>query len=469
LKTSVVTGGAEGKTDMESLQELDRMFLTKLLEWGKVQYAAMLEEIDRSIRRVRDSTLRVVRRRAVWYRTCLGSVRVERTCYQGKNGGYRYLLDEILGMGRYHHTTAHVTGMALGLAVEMTFRRAAGVLRKLTAASLSHQTIHNQMARAADPCLKRQDRETGDFREGGVLPDSAGRRVPRLMVEADGVVLSLQRERARRTEVKLGIAYEGWAKAGRGRYRTVNKTFFADTGGADGQWAGMMVKLQKRYDMGSIPEVIVGGDGASWVRDGADDLGARFQLCRYHLNRELCFALGQRRDVIRAVRDACHQGQADVADAILAEISAVSSREQAVKIEAARRYIKENAAGLGDYRSSLGDEGKGLRRLGAIEGNVDKLIVRRMKNQGMNWKLRGIRRLLCIRFLHLEGRLDEWLRRPVSKAIPAVSKRVLHRQVDRALKRSYHAWLDGGLPALTGPHAFRPWVINLRQLSRIPA
>ena len=123
-------------------------------------------------------------------------------------------------------------------------------------------------------------------------------------------------------EIKLGIAYEGWARVGADRYRTMNKTFVAETGSAHELWASMMVKLQKCYDMGSVPAVIAGGDGAPWIRDGTDDLGARFQLCQYHLNRALCYALGRRRDVIQAVRDACHHGQADVADAILAGFSA---------------------------------------------------------------------------------------------------------------------------------------------------
>ena len=308
---------------------------------------------------------------------------MRRTCYRGRDGKYRYLLDEALGMGR-GHITPQVSGMALKLAVQMTFRRAAQVLQYLTAASLSHQTIHNQVARAADPYLRQQDREVRAFRQCGVLPDSEGRKASRLMVEADGVALSLQRERTRKTEVKLGIAYEGWAKVGRDRYRTVNKTFFADTGDGQQQWAGMMVKLQKRYDMAGVTEVIAGGDGAPWIRDGADDLGARFQLCQYHLNRALCHALGRRRAIIRAVRAACRSGRADIADAILAEAGAGSSGEETGRIESVRNYIAENAAGVGDYRLSLGEAGKGLRRLGAIEGNVDKLIVRRMKNQGMN-------------------------------------------------------------------------------------
>jgi hypothetical protein len=466
VESSVASDVMEGKTSADVLLELDKLFLAKLLEWGRGQFATMLAELDKSLRLVRSSALRIVRKRAVWYRTCLGTVRVERTCYRGEDGRYRYLLDEALGMSRYRHSTSRVTGMALGLAVQMTFRRTAEVLRNLTPMVLSHQTIHNQVARVADPYLKQQDREVRDFSQCGVLPDSEGRRVSRLMVEADGVALSLQRERTRKTEVKLGIAYEGWAKVGRDRYRTVNKTYFADTGEAHQQWAGMMVKLQKRYDMSGITDVIAGGDGAPWIRDGADDLGARFQLCQYHLNRALCFALGRRRDVIRAVQQACRCGRADLAKAILTEAGNGATREEAGRIENVGAYIAENASGLGDYRLSLGDAGKGLRRLGAIEGNVDKLIVRRMKKQGMNWRIVGIRRLLCVRFLYLEGRLDNWLNRTTAKTMPIAFKGQLHRHIERAVKRCYHAWLDGGLPALYGPHASHPWVMRLRELSR---
>ena len=42
------------------------------------------------------------------------------------------------------------------------------------------------------------------------------------------MALSLQREARRKAEVKLGIAYEGWEKVGKDRYRTVNKTYHVD-------------------------------------------------------------------------------------------------------------------------------------------------------------------------------------------------------------------------------------------------
>ena len=41
-----------------------------------------------------------------------------------------------------------------------------------------------------------------------------------------------------------------------------------------------------------------------------------------------------------------------------------------------------NASGLRDYRLEVGYEG--LRGLGAIESNVDKLVASRMKKRGMS-------------------------------------------------------------------------------------
>lgn len=54
------------------------------------------------------------------------------------------------------------------------------------------------------------------------------------------------------------------------------------------------------------------------------------------------------------------------------------------------RYTNCNATGLKDYRETIAQPDGNLRRTGAIEGNIDKLIVRQMKKLGMGWSLRGI-------------------------------------------------------------------------------
>ena len=64
------------------------------------------------------------------------------------------------------------------------------------------------------------------------------------------------------------------------------------------------------------------------------------------------------------------------------------------KLEQFYQYIESQQDGLLDlphrgYSSELGN-------LGAIEGNVDKLVIHRMKGRGCCWKLKGARAMLAL-------------------------------------------------------------------------
>jgi len=52
-------------------------------------------------------------------------------------------------------------------------------------------------------------------------------------------------------------------------------------------WEGVSLSLAKKYDLSQISKVIVGGDGASWVKQGAELLGGLYELDRFHLKRAL--------------------------------------------------------------------------------------------------------------------------------------------------------------------------------------
>ena len=448
------------------LQGLDKALLEKALKWAKECYEAILEAIDEAIAEHRSKELVIVHLRTVWYQTCLGPVKVRRRQYQDRQGKYRYLLDELLGMEKHSHITLGVQALSVELATMMPYRRAGEVLHKLTAIDLAHQTIHRLMGKVADPYQKKTENEQRWFMETGEIPKGEGKRVARLITEADGVMLSLQREKEKKAEVKLGIAYEGWEKVSKDRYRTVNKTVFTGVMGETAFWAGMTLKLQKKYDLSSTGQTIVGGDGARWVKEGADYMGGQFQLDRYHLNRELTTALGRDKETKNKVWQACQCGHTEAALQIISEAAKAAKGEQAQKIGHAYNYMWENRWGLVDYRLALGDEGQKLRHTGAIEGNVDKIIARRMKNQGMSWTVKGIKRLLCIRLLVFEGKLTEWLAEKQSPGpqISITGKKV-RRLVNHLSIQEPDDWLKAGLPALRGPHASHPWVQILRSLS----
>ena len=452
------------------LQGLDRYLLDKALEWARETYKAILEQVDEVVAEQRSEGLTIEHQRGVWHQTCLGAVRVKRRQYGDGKGNYRYLLDELMGMGKRWHVTWEVQGLALELATQMPYRRSSEVLRKTSAVDLAHQTIWRLVGKVADPYIKKAEREIEWFVKTGEIPDSEGKKVARLLVEADGVMLSLQREKERKAEVKLGIAYEGWEKVSKDRYRTLNKTVFASVADGDTFWAGMSLKLESKYDLSRIGDTIVGGDGAVWVKEGATYINGRFQLDRYHLNRELCHALGQDGETRGKVWRACESGDTELGLKIMVEAMKKAKGEQAQRIAKAYHYLRENSDGLVDYRLALGEEGKSLRRTGAIEGNIDKLVVRRMKNQGMSWTIRGIQRLLCIRFMALEDQLEEWLRRNDDQdARINIPPKKIRRLVTNLSIQEPDDWLKVTIPALYGPHASRPWVKALKKLSEVPS
>ena len=452
------------------LRDLDKFILDKALEWARKTYKAVLEQVDGLIAEHRDKELTIEHKREVWYQTCLGAVRVRRRQYRGGERKYRYLLDEFIGMGKQCHFTHAVQGLASELAASMPYRRTAEVLRKASAIDLAHQTIWRMVGMIADPHIEQAEQELKRFMATGETPEGKGKPICRLMSEADGVILPLQREKARKAEVKLGIAYEGWERVGKDRYKTVNKTAYAAIAGEQAFWAGMALKLEAKYDLARIGELIIGGDGAGWVKEGAGYLGGRFQLDRYHLNREITAVFGRDKATRDSVWQAMAQGKIESGLEIVAYSVSRARGEQAEKMSHLYRYLWENRSGLVDYRLNLGEEErKGLRRTGAMEGNVDKLVVRRMKNQGMSWTNKGIRRLLCVRFLMLEGKLAEWLERRVAgKPKIAVPPRTVRRLVNRLSMQQPDDWLKAGLPALYGPHASRPWARALKTLAEAP-
>ena len=463
MKNSLMESGKELK---QTICDLERTLWAKVTECAKEIYVKLLEQIDALIKRCRPKNLIIEHKRSTWYKTWLGSIRVNRRQYRDREGNYRYLLDELLGMGKYRHITTKVQETALDLVGNMTFRRSAETLRKTTGIDLSHQTIHRLLKRTADECLDNADKEIAWFQETGELSQVDGKKIGRLMIEADGVILSLQREKSRKTEVKLGISYEGWNKIGKDRYSTLNKTVYADIADSDKFWAGMTLKLHKRYDLSSIMQTVVGGDGAGWIKEGVDYFGGTYQLCRYHLNRELCYALGRDKKMLKLVQHDFNRGEFDAALKLLKEAATVSKTDKALDIKRVIRYISSNASGLKDYREHIDQHGNDLRRTGAIEGNVDKLIVRRMKNQGMSWTRQGIRRMLWLRIKLREGKLVNCLPTHEKGITPHVApvKRV-NRVIERTIKHDYTNYFSAGLPALSGPHASRPWAEMLKSLT----
>jgi len=459
---------------MESIEELAaklkgdvRRWEEEILNWAyelaQSVTKVLLDKIDEELMKGREKDLKLEGFRERGVTTLFGDVRIRRRLYRDSWGNSRFLLDEAIGLRKRSQASPKVEELATFLCSHLPFEKCERLLRALLPDGISHTTIHRLVGRVVDPHLEEEEKEIAELFQDGVIPESEGRVVPHLMVEADGASIALQREEERRTEVKVGIAYEGWQPVGKERYKLREKTSYLGIMEGERFWEGFSLALAKRYDLSQVGQVIVGSDGAGWARGGVDVLGGIFQLDRFHLLRALHRGVGE--ELVREVYQACAAGDVAKADNLLQRAQEGSRGESAKRIARLRGYLLNNSPGLRDYRLEVGYAG--FRGLGAIEGNVDKLIANRMKKRGMSWTKRGGHRMARLINLREMGQLHLWVNRREKQhrfqSIP-VSAEVMSEK-GRYTGRDHGAWLEAGLPSLHGPHANRPWARVLRAIA----
>lgn len=458
---------------MESIEELAARLKGDVGRWEEMvfQWACdlakavakyLLEKTDEALMKSREAGLTVEGFRERWITTLFGDVRIKRRLYRDSSGHSRFLLDETMGLRRRSQASPKVEELATFLSSHLPFGKCEQLLKAILPEGLSHTTIHRLVGRAVDPHVREEERELAELFEDGALPQSEDRAVPYLMVEADGTFIALQREDERRTEVKVGIAYEGWQPLGKGRYELKEKTSY--TGIMDGErfWDGFSLALAKKYDLSQIGQVVVGSDGAEWAKEGADLLGGLFQLDRFHLLRAIYRGIGS--DLAGEVYRACITGDVTKADAILRQAQESAQGEAAEPIAQLRAYLLNNSHGLRDYRLVTGYDG--LRGLGAIEGNVDKLIANRMKKRGMSWTKRGANRMARLINLREQRQLHLWVNHRGRQPTPQTPLSPVPTLSRKGTARGDGGWLEAVLPAPSGPQANRPWAQVLRSIAR---
>jgi len=457
---------------MESIEELGAKLKADLGRWEEEVFKwacslaqevakALLESVDEDLMRQKDGSLKVETLK--WHRvvTVFGDVRIKRRLYRDSNGKYRFLLDEKMGLDKGCQVSPKVKELATFVSSHFPFQRSEEILRSILPTGISHTSIHRLVSRVTDPYLKEEEKELEEVFEDGVIPESEGRVVPYLFLEADGTSVALQREEARRAEVKVGVAYEGWQGVSRDRHRVTRKTVYSGIMTGDRFWEGFSLTLAKKYDLSRVGRVIVGGDGAPWVKDGAELLGGIYQLDRFHLKRVLNQTLDN--GLALEVYQACIKGEIDKVDRLLIQAQQQATAEQVEEVARLRGYLMGNAFGLRDYRIEIGADG--LRGLGAIEGNVDKLVANRMKKRGMSWTIKGARRMTRLVNLREMGELHAWVTHQDRQSDNKPSRQSRQISIPKPnAGMTQQVWLEAGLPALSGPHQNRPWVQALRAL-----
>ena len=410
---------------------------------------------DRSVRNV-PAGWRNVGTEMRWMVSSLGAVRYKRRVYQDEQRKRRAPVDDVFGLVRYGRMSGRVQEMGASLASSQTYRLTADQLSYLTKTPISPSALQRMVwsvgNRIADgeEAERRRVFEGGEQLEGGKIP------APVLYGESDGVWVHLQREARRSTEVRVATLCTGRKQVGKDRFRLENKLCMTSIGENSEAWQEHILReAHLAYDLSQTRILISGGDGNQWVRHtfGRMDLPQYFVLDRFHLQRAARRAYQDKSTARNVVTRLRQEGFDAVAPELQQHIQQAEGRRHKLLLEF-YQYVHNNRDGLLDleYRACFLPA-----CLGGIEGNVDKLVVHRMKGRGCSWRLPGVRAMLAL------CRNADQLRSHAYRYLPLQTPpRTYH--TTQSLEVEYSETTQGSIPVFQGPHQNRPWVRSLHRL-----
>ncbi len=243
-------------------------------------------------------------------------------------------------------------------------------MSELTGQRISHTAAWN-VVQSLGAAVDNEEKRAADRAANS---KGTGELVAKLLFEEqDGIWLHLQGksriENGKSKEMKLAIAYDGAKETSENRYILENKVACANF-----ETAGEFVRRKEgviagTYDVDEIDMRILGGDGASWIRNSQTDQNVHFQLDFFHQRK----ALNQHVSDPIAFRTIHHLLYTNQIDSLLTAIEAYKNssldKNQKQEYQKLLDYYRNNKDGLIAYKGRGLDlpnppEGKVYRNLG---------------------------------------------------------------------------------------------------------
>ena len=440
----------EKKVDLNQLEEGIQGIVK---ETGRQIMELGIKAIDERIAEAVPAGWKNVGTEERWIVTSEGALRYKRRIYEDEKHNRRNPIDELLGIERYGRMSKRVQEMGASLASTGTYRLAADQLSWLIKTPVSHSSIQRMAWHIGNRIADGEEAERSRvFDEGDSLPGGTI-SAPVLYGESDGVYVSLQREKGKSTEIRVGIMSTGKTPIGEGRYRLENKIFFTGLGMNSEMWQEQILReAHIHYDLSKTQLLITGGDGNQWVSHTFDRLQItqEYVLDRFHLHRAARRAFGNREEAKQIVRRLKEEGFTAVQPYLIKLIDQAEGRNKEKLIEFFK-YVYNNRDGLLD----LDKRGYNCQScLGAIEGNLDKRVVSRIKGRGRSWRWRGLRAMLAL------CRFRDLLRMH-AYAYFSIQRPEQHNHCRQNLKVEYSEIIRKPMPIFQGPDQDKPWVQSL--------
>ncbi len=458
ISITINIGQRELKAEQEvRAEEIEEAAQEIGIELGQEILRDGIRELDRQISEEVPKGWRNVGTESRWVISSVGAIHYTRRIYQDGQKRRRKPVDELLGLEEKGRMSERVREMGSYLASEGTYRRAASELSWLLKTPVSHSAVQRMVWQSGKRITAGEEAERQRvFENGG--PIEAGKVVaPVLYGESDGVWVHLQREKRKSAEVRVAILSGGRKQIGKDRFRLEKKCCMTTVGMNSEEWQEYVLRAAHlKYDLSQTKLLISGGDGNHWVRHSFDRLGVKqeFVLDQFHLKRAAQRAFHDREKANQVVKLLRTKGFKEVRDSLQFCIKQEEGKQRE-QMNNFYKYVQNNRDVLLDLEHR--DCGSPAFP-GAIEGNVDKLVVHRMKSHGCCWRIQGLQAMLAI------GRHKEELKVHAYQYLP-VSITKSPRRFPAMFNQDYSEVIQKSMPIFTGPDQGKLWVRRLYHLT----
>jgi len=416
-------------------------------EVGQAIFSMVLQVLDDQIQKTIPKTWKNVGRtlRKVTFES--GYVIYRRRIYRDEHGQIWKPLDLVLGVEAYARNSRRVQEMGCLLASRSSYRNASEMLSYLLKTVISPSSLQRMVKRFGAYITASE----ADWRR----EEPAGKiKAPILYAESDGVWLHLQQAESKRAEVKVGLLYTGKRRIGVDRFACENKVVMTQLGGSTEQWQIKLRELADRhFDLNHTNYLVVGGDGATWVKHSFDllNLPQLAVLDRFHVASAVHSAFGKLTNSHALLDSLFSQPFDNVKPQILNLIARTKGKQTALLLRTLH-YLEINQHALPDLKLRLPSD-LYPSTLGSAEANVDKLVRQRMRGRGFSWSVDGAQSMLAIL------RHKDTLSRIVF--LPPV-KDDRHRPSTRVHTHLAYQPVSASLPVFSSSEAPRDWVQLLK-------
>ncbi len=287
---------------------------------------------------------------------------------------------------------------------------------------ITRQSIYNIVKNNITPKILEYEKQTTFNYMMGTNEGEPKKVVSTLFVEWDGLFIAIKgsdrrssRRGLKKNELKLGKAYIGWTKRyGKGdnaSYATKDALYVSGFETSEVLREMLNSKISEVFNYAKVDQIIVGGDGASWVFNDYDiDNRVICQLDMYHIISNINTNIKDKKLRSEIKKLVSKNKFVDIIDLLEKKMDETFSLKTKSDLRVTYTYFINNFSKLRRYKNVIFvelEQGLEARNLGTMETSIRRVLKDRMG--GSAWSLEGARAMSTMLCLYHEGNLEKVL------------------------------------------------------------